>query len=72
VSVMKEAATKKVLDYLSAAKYCIAVNNYKARALVLHTTSFSSSIAASLSVVSQVFFPFGRTLQAGIAFQTQD
>jgi hypothetical protein len=68
MSVMEEAATKKVLDYPFAAKYCIAINNYKARTLVLHTTNSSSSIVASLPIVSQVFFSFGCCiLQAGIA-----
>jgi hypothetical protein len=67
VSVMEGVATKKVLDYPSAARSCVAVNNYKARALVLHTTSSSSSVATSLPIVSQVFFSFGYdTLQAGI------
>ena len=64
---MEEAATKKILDDPSAAKYCVAVNNYKAQALVLHTTSSSSSAAASLPVISRVFFSFGCNLQAGIA-----
>ena len=64
---MEEAATKKVLNYPSAAKYCVAVNNYKAQAQVLHTTSSSSSVAASLPVTSRIFFSFGCDLQAGSA-----
>jgi hypothetical protein len=69
VRAMEDVVAKKVLDYPSAARSCVAVNNYKAQALVLHTTSSSSSVAASLPIVSQVFFPFGYgTLQAGITF----
>jgi hypothetical protein len=47
---------KKVLDYPFAAKDCVAVNNYKTRALVLLTTSSSSSVVALLRIVSRVFF----------------
>jgi hypothetical protein len=65
---MEEAKTMKVLNYLFIAKYCITVNNYKARALVLHTTSSSYSLAALLPIISQIFFLFGYyTLQADIA-----
>jgi hypothetical protein len=53
---MEEAATKKVLVYPFATKYCIAVNNYKALELVLHMTNSSSSVAALLPIFSKVFF----------------
>jgi hypothetical protein len=59
INVMEEVATKKVLDQPSVAKNCVAVNNYKARALVLHTINSSSSVTTLLPIIFQVFFSCG-------------